>query len=311
MLLNYVELFCLTNFSFLKAASHPEECVERAAALGYRAIAITDECSVAGVVRAHMAAKKHNIALIVGTHLWVEDLSATLILLAHTREGYGDISAAISRARNRAKKGEYLAIKNDIDALRDCTALMHCTHDTETNAVAWLKQTFGEHAALGVALHRHAHDDALIAHAEMLGAAHSVPRVALGHVRFHVRTRKAAHDVLTAIRLKKPLSECGAEVLQNSEPHLRSRARIAALYPLQWIMHSAEIAARCTFDLKTLAYEYPREIVPEAHTPTSWLRACTEAGACVRYPSGTPEKVQALIEHELALIAELKVEAFF
>jgi error-prone DNA polymerase len=311
MQLTYAELFCLTNFSFLKAASHPEECVERAAALGYRAIAITDECSVAGVVRAHMAAKKHNIALIVGTHIFVEELSATLILLAHTREGYGDMSAAISRARNRAKKGEYHALKNDFEALNDCTAILHCALDTQASAVAWLKHTFGECAALGVALHRHAHEDALIAHAEMLGAAHAVPRVALGDVRFHIRARKAAHDVLTAIRLKKPLSECGAEVLQNSEPHLRSRARLAALYPLQWIMHTSEIAARCSFDLKTLAYEYPREIVPEAHTPASWLRACTEVGAKVRYKNGTPAKVQTLIEHELVLIAELKAEAFF
>ncbi len=311
MRLDYAELFCLTNFSFLKAASHPEECVERAAALGYRAIAITDECSVAGVVRAHMAAKKHNIALIVGTHIWIEDLGATIILLAHTREGYGDMSAAISRARNRAKKGEYHALKSDFETLRECTAILYCIRDTQSGAVAWLKQTFGEYAALGVALHRHAHEDALIAHAECLGAAHAVPRVALGHVHFHVRARKAAHDVLTAIRLKKPLSECGAEVLQNSEPHLRARARIAALYPLQWIMHSCEIAARCTFDLKTLAYEYPREIVPEAHTPASWLRACTDAGAKVRYKNGTPAKVQALIEHELALISELKAEAFF
>jgi error-prone DNA polymerase len=311
MHLSYAELFCLTNFSFLKAASHPEECVERAAALGYRAIAITDECSVAGVVRAHMAAKKHHIALIVGTHIWVEDLNATLILLAHTREGYGNMSAAISRARNRAKKGEYHAIKNDFEALTDCTAILHCTHDTESQSVAWLKTTFGECAALGVALHRHAHEDALIAHAETLGAAYAVPRVALGHVRFHVRARKAAHDVLTAIRLKKPLSECGAEVLQNSEPHLRTRARIAALYPLQWIMHSSEIAARCTFDLKTLAYEYPREIVPEGHTLASWLRECTQVGANDRYKNRIPTKVQALIEHELALIGELRVEAFF
>ncbi len=311
MQLHYAELFCLTNFSFLKAASHPEECVERAAALGYRAIAITDECSVAGVVRAHMAAKKHKIALIVGTHIWIEDLGATLILLAHAREGYGDLCAAISRARNRSKKGEYHALKSDFENLGNCSAILHCALATEASTVAWLKKTFGQHAALGVALHRHAHEDTLIAHAETLGAAHAVPRVALGAVRFHVRARKAAHDVLTAIRLKKPLSECGAEVLQNSEPHLRTRERIAALYPLQWIMHSAEIAARCTFDLKTLAYEYPREIVPEAYTPATWLRACTQAGAQVRYPHGVPAKVQALIEHELTLVAELKVEAFF
>jgi error-prone DNA polymerase len=311
MHISYAELFCITNFSFLKGASHPEEYVQRAADLGYRALAITDECSVSGAVRAYMAAKKHDVALIIGTHVWIESLSATLILLAHNREGYGDMSAAISRARNRAKKGEYQALASDFESMPHCTAIIHCTLHTQAQAVCWLNTHFAKRAALGVALHKHIDDNALIAHAETLGAAHGVARVALGGVRFHARARKAVHDVLTAIRLKKPLSECGAEVLQNSEPHLRTRARLAALYPLQWLMHSAEIAARCTFDMKTLAYEYPRELVPAAHSPASWLRACTEAGAKTRYPRGTPTKVQTLIEHELILIGELKAEAFF
>jgi error-prone DNA polymerase len=135
--------------------------------------------------------------------------------------------------------------------------------------------------------------------------------VALGGARFHMRKRKPLHDTLTAVRFKKPLSECGADVLPNSEPHLRTRARLAALYPIAWMIAGCEIAARCTFNLQTLAYEYPQEIVPEGHTPTSWLRVCTYEGIARRYPHGIAPQVATLIEHELALIATLKVEAFF
>jgi error-prone DNA polymerase len=325
MLIPYAELYCLSNFSFLKAASHPEELIQRAAALGYRALAITDECSVAGVVRAHMAAKVLRFPLIIGSSFELSDHAATLIVLAHTRQGYGDLSAAISRARNRTKKGAYCALREDFNNMHDCTGILLCHGIPPANAtdafsknispngddVAWLKASFAEHAALGVCLHRSAHDEALIAHAETLGALHGVRRVALGGARMHQRKRKVLHDVLTAIRLRKPLSECAGEVLPNSEAHLRQRERMAALYPIDWLVHSCEIAARCSFQLNELAYEYPQEIVPQGHTPTSWLRELTEQGGRTRYPHGVPQEVRSTLERELKLIAELKVEAFF
>jgi error-prone DNA polymerase len=330
----YAELHCRSNFSFLTGASHPQELVARAAQLGYRALAITDECSVAGVVRAHEEAKRqaeagNPLALIIGSELTLQgegdDHGCRLVLLAHDREGYGNLCELITRARLRSEKGSYHATLRDVDSgapagMPHCSALLvprrEDVHNSAPEALLaqarWLAATFGDRAAIAVELLMHADDSLLIERLDEVAAATGLPLAAAGDVLMHVRSRKAVQDTLTAIRLKTPVADCGYALARNAEQHLRSRLRLAQLYRPEWLRHSVEIAARCHFSLDELAYEYPAELVPEGHTPTSWLRVLAERGARTeRYPQGVPAAVQAQIERELALIRELRYEAFF
>ncbi|HET7524543.1 MAG TPA: error-prone DNA polymerase, partial [Burkholderiaceae bacterium] len=328
----YAELHCRSNFSFLTGASHPEELVARAHELGYAALAITDECSLAGVVRAHGEAKRLGLHLIVGAEMRLAPGVAggcrgpRLVLLARSRRGYGNLAQWITVARRRAAKGSYLAQASDIEGrvphapylagLPDCVALMvvdaALPFETQFAHAMWLKTWFGsDRAALAVELLHHAHDAALIESAEQLAALTGLPLVAAGDVLMHVRARKPLQDALTATRLNKPVTECGFALEPNAEAHLRSRQRLAALYPADWLAATVRIAAQCAFSLDELRYEYPEEIVPEGHTPASWLRTLTEAGARKRFAGSVPAKVRQAIEHELALIARLQYEPYF
>jgi error-prone DNA polymerase len=328
----YAELHCRSNFSFLTGASHPEELVMRAHEQGYAALAITDECSLAGVVRAHGEAKRLELHLIVGAEMRLAPAAdggapgPRLVLLARTRRGYGNLAQWITVARRRAGKGHYIAQASDIEGrvphaphlagLPDCSALLVVDaaqpFETQFAHAMWLKTWFGlERGALAVELLHRARDAERIEIAERLAALTGLPLVAAGDVLMHVRARKPLQDALTATRLNKPVAECGFALEPNAEAHLRSRQRLAALYPPAWLEETLRIAAACAFSLDELRYEYPEEIVPEGHTPASWLRVRTEAGARKRFAHGVPAKVRGTIEHELALIAKLKYEAYF
>ena len=335
MLPAYAELHCRSNFSFLSAASHPEELVARAAQLGYSALAITDECSLAGVVRAHGEAKRRQLHLVVGAEMQLTLAQAAagagaaharLVLLAQTRRGYGNLSEWITVARRRAPKGQYLAHPSDLEGrvpnaptlagLPGCFALLLPRAGQPFEEVfahaMWLKTWFQEaRCAIAVELLHHAGDDELVDTAQQVAQASGLPLVAAGGVRMHLRSRKPLHDALAATRLALPVAQCGFALEPNAEAHLRSRGRLQALYPPEWLARTVAIAGQCSFSLDELRYEYPREIVPEGHTPASHLRALTEAGAQRRYPGGVPDAVRALIEHELALIAQLKYEPYF
>ncbi len=319
----YAELHCRSNFSFLVGASHPQELVARAAQLGYAAIAITDECSVAGVVRAHEEARRQAeagcaIALIVGSEFTLDEgRGPRLVLLAHDREGYAQLCEIITRARLRSHKGAYRATGDDFAAgAPNCSALLIPRRDDALETLLaqaqWLQRTFGERAAVAVELLLYADDSVLVERLDEVAARTGLPLAAAGDVLMHLRSRKAVQDTLAAIRLKTPLADCGYALLRNAEQHLRSRLRLAQLYRPEWLAQSVRIAERCTFSLDELRYEYPAELVPEGHTPSSWLRVLTERGARgERYPQGVPAAVQAQIERELALIEELRYEAFF
>ena len=335
MLPAYAELHCRSNFSFLSAASHPEELVARAAQLGYSALAITDECSLAGVVRAHGEAKRRQLHLVVGAEMQLTLAQAAagagaaharLVLLAQTRRGYGNLSEWITVARRRAPKGQYLAHPSDLEGrvpnaptlagLPGCFALLLPRAGQPFEEVfahaMWLKTWFQEgRCAITVELLHHAGDDELVDTAQQVAQASGLPLVAAGGVRMHVRSRKPLHDALAATRLALPVAQCGFALEPNAEAHLRSRGRLQALYPPEWLARTVAIAGQCSFSLDELRYEYPREIVPEGHTPASHLRALTEAGAQRRYRGGVPDAVRALIEHELALIAQLQYEPYF
>ncbi len=321
----YAELHCLSNFSFGRGASQPEELVERAHALGYSALAITDECSVAGVVRAHAQAKKLGLKLVLGSVFTVHHGDAgerfELIALACNLNGWGNLCEFITAARRSAPKGQYRVTLGtcDLALLDDCELLLLPPHriptEAHTRAFAALLQPladrFGARLWLAVEL-LHGLDDALWLHTlTQVGVATGVPLVAAGGVLMHVRSRKPLHDVLTATRLHLPLSECGQQVQRNAEAHLRTRLRLGHIYPAALLANTLEVAARCRFSLDEIRYQYPMETVPAGQTPAHALARLTWEGAATRYPRGVPDSVRAQVEHELALIAELKYEMYF
>ena len=330
---DYAELFCLSNFTFLQGASHAEELVARAVQLGYAALALTDECSLAGVVRAHAEAKKAALPLIIGAHFHLTRRDGTpslsLILLAQNRNGYGNLAELITLGRTRSEKGTYLLTPADLDApgpgfdhlkgMPDCLAILlpaypgHDAADVDRlhSQAAWMASTFPGRCWLGLNLLHRACDDGHRATIDEVGWQHGLPIVALGHVVMHVRSRKPLQDTLTAVRLGKPVHECGYGLAQNAEQHLRPRIRLANIYSPQALAETLRIASLCTFSLDELRYEYPNEVVPEGHTASSFLRGETYIGAHRRFRDGIPAKVQGQIEHELALIAEMGYEHYF
>ncbi|MCP5272831.1 MAG: error-prone DNA polymerase [Burkholderiaceae bacterium] len=334
MLPGYAELHCRSNYSFGRGASHPEELVGRAHALGYAGLAVTDECSLSGVVRAHAEAKRLGLPLIVGAEMALQRSEAEpagphLVLLALSRRGYGNLAQWITVARRRAPKGQYRALMGDVEGkvpntptlagLPDCLALLLAPavlgaeqpFETLFAQAVWLRTWFGDRAAIALPLLHRAHDAVLLEIVPRVAALTGLPVVAVGSVLMHARSRKPLQDMLTATRLKRPVADCGFALEPNAEAHLRPRARLAALYRPEWLEATLALAGRCAFSLDELRYEYPREIVPDGHTPTSWLRALTEQGAQRRFPQGMPASVRTVIEHELALIAQLQYEPYF
>ncbi|HET7157891.1 MAG TPA: PHP domain-containing protein, partial [Burkholderiales bacterium] len=316
---SYAQLYSLSNFSFLRGASHPEELVNRAHALGYSALALTDECSVAGVVRAHLAAKACNennkqgppFRLIIGTEIKLED-GPTLVLLATDRASYGRLCALITLGRMRAAKGAYRLEWNDLDdGLAGCLALLVANENCELDHAHRLAARLPGRAWIAVELVCGANDAAQLDALRTVSAESGLPLVAAAAVHMHVRSRRPLQDVLTAIRLGVCVQAAGAALHPNGERHLRQRVHLAQHYPQALLAESARIAERCDFNLDTLRYEYPAELVPQAHTASSYLRHLTEQGLKCRYPLGTPAHVRAVIDKELALIAELAYEHFF
>ncbi|MCA0244358.1 MAG: error-prone DNA polymerase [Proteobacteria bacterium] len=356
----YAELLCRSNFSFLTGASHPEELVARAQVLGYAALAITDECTFAGIVRAHVAAKALPFKLIIGTQMRLDlsppapsllalsddeddralaaqaaarqpplpEAPLRLLLLAQDAQGYRMLSQWITVARRRAPKGRYRAETADVEGrtpdapqlggLPGCHVLLVLDHEAASAPAdllaqaLWLRHWVGpERCSLGLVLQRRADDARLVAQARALAAQTGLPIAALGDVLMHVRSRKALQDVLTATRLKCTVAEAGLALQPNAEAHLRSRLRLSMQHDPAWLRHTLTIAERCRFSLDSLRYQYPSEVVPAGHTPTSWLRELTEQGARRRFPNGLTKAVRHLIEHELALIKQLEYEAYF
>ncbi|WP_119156055.1 error-prone DNA polymerase [Caldimonas tepidiphila] len=319
----YAELHCASNFSFLRGASHPEELVARAHALGYAALAITDECSLAGVVRAHVEARRLGLKLLVGAEFRIDaPQPARLVALACTRGGYGELSRFVSRLRLAAPKGRRYRL--GWDELRDgrveaalpgCVLLWVPARDAPFETLRaqaqWAARQWPGRCWLAAELLLALDDARWLEVLARLSALTGLPQVAAGDVLMHLRSRKPLQDVLTAIRLGRPLAECGFALAPNAEQHLRSRPRLARIYPPALLAATLEVAARCEFSLAELRYEYPEEVVPPGETAAGWLRRLTEEGAQRRFPAGVPPQVRAQLEHELALIAELAYERYF
>jgi error-prone DNA polymerase len=315
----FAELHCVSNYSFLRGASHPEELVQRAAALGYRALALTDECSFAGLVKAHVAAKECGLALIVGAEFRLADEAEDgaglhLVLLAPDRGAYGQLAALITLFRRRAPKGTYEARLRDFRwGGGDCLALWIPDAADIGTLMRQGQRLRALFPRLWIALELFREPDDLDRTAKALTLAQrlALPLVAANDVHAHARERQPLQDLLTAIRHRRPVATLGRRAFQNAERHLRPLAALAELYPPELLEESGRIADLCRFSLDELRYEYPLELVPPHLTPTAYLRQLTWAGAAARWPNGLPDGVEPLIERELALIGELGYEFFF
>jgi error-prone DNA polymerase len=351
----YAELHSLTHFSFQRGASSPEELVRRAWALGYTALAITDECSVAGVVRAWGALKTCARAPEPGD-AWDEDLlharaarqaaglneplqllygsefrfegQGTLVAIARDLESWGDLCSFITACRRAAPKGEYRLppLADALAALRRCERLLapdRSTSGRELVAIQKIADCARQSSAAGyfdtksaslhllTELHARADDALWLARLRALSEATGCPLVAAGDVHMHVRSRKRLHDVMTAIRVGKPVHACGFELQANAERHLRPRARLGDIFPPDVLAATLAVARRCTFRLEEVQYNYPQEAVIQGLTPTETLRRLTLEGAAQRYPKGVPRKIWRYVAKELKLIAECRYEMFF
>ena len=307
----YAELHCLSNFSFGRGASSARELFERAQALGYTALAITDEASLAGIVRAFEAAKASGVALIVGSEMQLAD-GPKLVVLAETLTGYQTLCRWITQGRRRARKGDYRLCRADLaDPGPGLLALWLPGDTPDVEHGEWVRRTFGVNAWLAVELHRGCNDAARLIRLRDLGTQLQLPLVATGDVHMHARGRRALQDTLTAIRHHTTVADAGHRLFANGERHLRRRDVLATVYPTELLAAAVAIASRCTFTLTQLQYRYPTEVVPAGETPASWLHALTRQGCHWRWPNGTHASVQQQIEHELALITELEYERYF
>uniref|UniRef100_UPI0035B35159 PHP domain-containing protein n=1 Tax=Ramlibacter sp. TaxID=1917967 RepID=UPI0035B35159 len=278
----YAELHCLSNFSFQRGASHPLELVRRAHELGYAALALTDECSVAGMVRAHAEAKTLGLRLLPGAEFALDGFR--LVALARDAASWGDLCEFISACRMAAPKGEYRCTRaegrwsllascellvcpmrppqNGAPPRPDAAGTAPATPDAITaiaERAAWAQTLAPGHAWLAAELLLEGDDELWLDTLQRAGDAAGVPLVAAGDVHMHARSRKPLQDVITAVRLGRPVAECGFALQGNAERHLRHRMRLAALYPPELLARTLEVAARCRFSLDEIRYQYPRE----------------------------------------------------
>lgn len=311
----YAELHITTNFTFLEGASHPEEYVARAHELGLEAVAITDRNSLAGVVRAYSAARHHGQRIIIGAELVLED-GQKLIALPRDRAAYGRLSRLITLGRRRAGKGACELHAQDVAAHGAGQIFILLPPDTlnarfEEQAAFWAKAFPGAVYLAGACLYTGRDHERLKA-LDDIANRHNTPMVATNSVLMHEPERRALCDVVTCIREHCTIDEAGRRVQKNAERHLKSTCEMAALfadYP-QAVARTLEITDRISFTLDELKYDYPDEVA-NGQTPQAELERLVDIGARARYPQGVPDKVRAMITHELKIVRELNYASYF
>ena len=316
----YAPLWCKSNYSFLEGASHPEELVEQAHALGLPGLALTDRDGVYGIVRAHVRARELGVHLICGAELSL-DCGAQVVLLATDRAGYANLCRLITRGRRRHAKGECSVTMDEVCGhAGGLLALWPGAHwaaeadaDRDRPVLAALRDAFGDRACGLLARHRLAgevpREGWLRARAREIG----LPLAAATEVLYHDPARRDLQDVLTCIRHGVSLARAGRRIRANAEHGLKAPAALAALYrddPAA-VARTVEIAARCRFSLAEIRYRYPSERLPDGDTSSSWLRRLTEEGARRRFGGRVPAAVAAQIAKELVLIDELDYCGYF
>ena len=322
----YAELHAISNYSFLRGASHPEELVATAASLGYQALAITDECSLAGIVKAHDAAKRHQISLIVGAEFQLPQ--GLLVVLAPDRLGYARLSALITLGRRRAEKGSYQLDLADFSTLEQrCICLWRPPLWQGTVAVdghfrpqglQYLQQLLQQWVTvLGTAPYLlmerllDAGEAWQLELQQQLAETADLTCVAAGNIRMHCPQRQQLLDVLTCIRHNTDIPHAGALLSTNAEMAMKPISAIQKRFPQAWLDNSVQIAKRCHFSLDELKYEYPAELVPKGMTAAQYLTQEVTLGAQRRYHNNVPEVVRQQYTRELQIIRELQYEYFF
>ncbi|RJS95075.1 error-prone DNA polymerase [Salinisphaera sp. Q1T1-3] len=313
----YAELCCVSNFSFHFGASHPEEMIERAARLGYDAIALTDECSLAGAVRALTASEQHGIKLILGTRITLVE-GPTVVVLARNRAGYTQLCRLITRGRNCLHKGQYRLARADLNELgaHDCWLVVlpdyaRAPEPALHDLLGWLSVERPHAGCLALALHRGPHDALHVERLYTLGSRHGLPVVAVGDACMHARSRLMLQNVFTALRLHTTVQAAGQRLAANGERYLRARHTLAAIYPAETLARTRRIVDGCHFNLRDIRYDYPHEAIPPGMTSSQFLRAEVEKGAVTRWPSGISHRVRQRIEDELSVIEELGYPHYF
>jgi error-prone DNA polymerase len=308
----YAELHCKTNYSFLTGASHPDELVEQAIQLDYSALAVTDENSLAGVVRAYAAARHSGMKLIVGAEVTFDDASPVVLWAMH-RQGYGQLCRLLTEGRRRAPKGQCELQWQDL--VEHSEGLMagvlpgsSCPED-----LGRYRELFGGRGYLLAELQVAGEDERRLEQLSRWSQESELPMVAAGDVLYHTPQRMPLQHVLSAIKHGTTVDLADGRLTRNAQRYLQSLAKRQATYAQfpEALERTLEIADRCVFNLDQLRYEYPEELAPAGLTPIEYLRKLSWEGARHRYGGSVPEKVQRLVEHELGLIEQMRYEAYF
>ncbi len=314
LLMRYSELFCQSHYSFLCGASSPAELVTTAAFLGYDAIAITDECSVAGVVRAYdeITHRRLPINLIVGSYFVFDD-SLSFLLLCPDKKAYSELCRIITNARRRSEKGKYKLAEWDLRTIKHSKFIWLPSGDNkkDTHWAQWLQKHPAIDTYVGAQRLLDGYDHHRFAHYNDLQKTYSFPIIACTGVLMHHAERLPLQHVLHATREHTSVDKIGRKALSNAERSLRTPYKIKKLYPEKWIANTNALANIFTFSLNELRYQYPAELVPDGYTPTSYLRKKVEEGINIRFPEGIKPTIRSTIEKELKLIEEQKYAYFF
>ena len=320
--MKYTELEITSNFSFLRGASHPEELVDYACELGFTEMGITDRNSLAGIVRAHVAAKKKGIRLLPAARLDLLD-GPSLLAYPTNQVGYTTLSCLLTIGNLRAEKGECRLYKADVySELKNIRliAIPPATLNAEFNFdpafeknLREYREVFGSQLYLA-ATRRYLGDDAKqIFRLSQLAKHLYIPLVATNDVHYHEPERRQLQDVLTCIREKCTIQNAGYRLHQNAERHLKSETEMFRLfmhYP-EAILATQEIAEACQFSLAQLKYVYPEEITSEGRSPQEEIAFLAWKGAEEHYGSSIPTSIKKAIIHELAFIEEMNYAAYF
>ncbi|MCW8109967.1 error-prone DNA polymerase [Alteromonas ponticola] len=310
----YSELFCQSNFSFLCGASDPEELVNTAAFLNYQALAITDECSVAGVVRAHAEIKRNRLPLklIIGASFTLAE-EFSFLLLCPYKQAYSELCRIITNARSRSPKGEYHLAEWDIKSVKHCLIiwLPSLNRDVNLHWGKWLQRYHSQRCWIGVQRLLDGQDHHRFTICSDLTESFSIPLCACTGVLMHHPKQLPLQHILHAMRTGSTVDKIGIAALSNAERALRPLNKLRKLYPAQWLYETQKISELCQFSLEELKYQYPKELVPTGYTATSYLRECVEKGIKKRFPEGITHEVRQVIEKELLLIKEQAYEYFF
>lgn len=309
----FAELFCQTHYTFLKSASSPAEMVEQADMLGYQALAITDECSFAGLVKAWQRAKTTQLNFISGS--WFASSSGAWVVLIQNKEGYQQLSALISHCRQHAQKGDYQFQLDDLlnHPLQDCLLLWQPKPDiaTDNSFIRTVAEHFQGRFYLLVSRALCSQDAQVLRYVRRWSTALQVPVAASNAALMHDASRLPLLHTLDAIRVRRTICEHTAEHEVNAERRLRTHEELAQLFPSEWLEQTTLIASRCQFDLGSLQYQYPAEVVPAGYEPGPYLIQQAWAGANQRFAGKVPPAVAAQLVNELSLVHEKGYEHFF